>query len=76
MVKANPGRVEQLVGDGGTTLRHELTHFVLDGYGDTNPQWVTEGIAEYVGYYPGLLADSVATDDRLLRADRARVTSS
>lgn len=72
VVKANPGRVEQLVGAGGTTLRHELTHFLLDGYGDTNPQWVTEGIAEYVGYSPGLLADSVATDDRLLRAVERR----
>ncbi|MCW2815091.1 MAG: Plant Basic Secretory Protein [Nocardioides sp.] len=66
VVKANPTDVEALV-DNDTTLRHELAHFLLDGYGDTNPQWVTEGIAEYVGYAPGLLADSVASDDRLPR---------
>lgn len=66
-IKANPSSVQQLVTD-TRTLRHELTHFLLDGYGDSNPQWVTEGIAEYVGYHPGLLDTSVATDDRLLTA--------
>lgn len=66
VVKANPTDVDALV-DNDTTLRHELTHFLLDGYGDSNPQWVTEGIAEYVGYAPGLLRDSVARDDRLPR---------
>lgn len=67
VIKANPSSVQQLVTD-TRTLRHELTHFLLDGYGDSNPQWVTEGIAEYVGYYPGLLSRSVASDDSLLEA--------
>lgn len=71
VIKANPDFVQQLVED-SRTLRHELTHFLLDGYGGTNPQWVTEGIAEYVGYYPGLLSSSTLTDDRLLRQIRQR----
>ncbi|WP_148615901.1 hypothetical protein [Nocardioides rubriscoriae] len=64
LIRANPDDVTQLV-EGPTTLRHELTHFVLDGFGDTNPQWVTEGIAQYVGLYPGLLARARVTDPTL-----------
>lgn len=66
LVKANPGNVQQLVED-DQTLRHELTHVVLDGYGNTNPLWSTEGIAEYVGAYPQLLADSFTDSASLLR---------
>lgn len=67
VVKANPEYVTQLVDD-ERTLRHELVHVLLDGYGTTNPLWVTEGIAEYVAYYPLLLSRSVATDDSLVEA--------
>lgn len=67
VVKANPDYVEQLVED-DATLRHELTHYVLDGYGRSNPQWVTEGIAEYVGYQPGTLADSYIDNTELERS--------
>jgi hypothetical protein len=66
VVKANPEYVNQLV-ENDETLRHELTHYVLSGYGRSNPQWVTEGIAEYVGYQPGTLAQSYINDDRLER---------
>ncbi|MFC5010288.1 hypothetical protein [Nocardioides plantarum] len=66
VVKANPDYVSQLVED-DETLRHELTHYVLSGYGNSNPQWVTEGIAEYVGYRPGTLADSYIEDAGLER---------
>jgi hypothetical protein len=66
VVKANPDYVTQLV-ENDETLRHELTHYVLSGYGRSNPQWVTEGIAEYVGYQPGTLAQSYITDERLER---------
>ncbi|MEO9325556.1 hypothetical protein ABFT23_18835 [Nocardioides sp. C4-1] len=67
VVKANPEYVTQLVDD-DRTLRHELVHVLLAEYGETNPLWVTEGIAEYVAYQPLLLARSVATDDRLVEA--------
>jgi hypothetical protein len=69
VVKANPDAVDQLV-ESPRTLRHELVHYLLDGYGGTLPIWVSEGIAEYVAYYPGLLSRSTATTDRL-RADIA-----
>ncbi len=64
VVKANPDDVDLLV-DSDRTMRHELVHFLLDGYGRSLPLWVAEGIAEYVAYYPGLLATSVATTDDL-----------
>lgn len=73
IVKANPDAVAQLVED-ARTLRHELTHYVLDHSDDSAPQWATEGIAEWVGYQPGLLADSYITDKSLERKiDRRRV---
>lgn len=73
VVKANPDYVDQLV-DNDETLRHELTHYVLNGYGTSNPQWVTEGLAEWVGYQPGLLADSFIEDEELERLiDRREV---
>jgi hypothetical protein len=65
VVKANPKQVSYLVND-GVVLWHELTHFVLDTeYLDEMPQWASEGIAEYVGQYPDLLADSFAPNDEL-----------
>ncbi len=33
-----------------STLRHELTHILIDKYFSNAPRWFHEGVAQYVGY--------------------------
>jgi len=60
-IKYNPKQTSELIADRGL-LRHELTHFLTAGNLRAEPTWVSEGLAEYVGYYPsrpsGLVIDS------------------
>lgn len=55
-VKYNPDRLEEFLGD-DRVLRHELTHFVLRD--KPQPLWLSEGIAEYVGWERTGLAELV-----------------
>ena len=80
-VKYNPDRLEEFLGD-DRVLRHELTHFVLRD--KPQPLWLSEGIAEYVGWQrtgmaelvvPGPIYDRFAAgapQDRLISTDQFR----
>jgi len=80
-VKYNPDRLEEFLGD-DRVLRHELTHFVLRD--KPQPLWLSEGIAEYLGWQRAGMAELVvpapiydrfaasAPEDRLLGADQFR----
>ena len=80
-VKYNPDRLEEFLGD-DRVLRHELTHFVLRD--KPQPLWLSEGIAEYVGWQrtgmaelvvPGPIYDRFAAGaprDRLISTDQFR----
>ncbi|HZP15800.1 MAG TPA: hypothetical protein VFA96_08275, partial [Nocardioides sp.] len=72
VIKANPTYVIQLLRD-RETLRHEITHLLLAYIGPSLPTWVSEGIAEYVGAYPGELTYPEANAGRavLLAQPRA-----
>ncbi len=63
-VKFDPKRASEFIGDEGL-LRHELTHFLTKGSASA-PQWVEEGLATYVSYYPtrpaGLLLPAAVFD--------------
>ena len=48
-IKINPHDLDYLLRD-DHVMRHELTHFVLEAYNGLVPLWLSEGIAEYVGY--------------------------
>ena len=51
VIKINPHMVQRMMADPGT-LKHELTHYLLDRYNGASPEWLVEGIATYVQYYP------------------------
>ena len=80
-VKYNPDRLEEFLGD-DRVLRHELTHFVLRD--KPQPLWLSEGIAEYLGWERAGMAELVvpapiydrfaasAPRDRLLSAAQFR----
>ena len=51
LIKANPRHVDQLLKD-TQTLRHEVTHLLLEPLDRNSATWAREGIAEYVGSYP------------------------
>lgn len=71
-IKINPHTVGRVVSDQGI-MRHELTHYLLHDYGGSSPQWLTEGVAAWVQYFPDdfrrwRIASSLY--DRLMSADR------
>jgi hypothetical protein len=71
-IKINPELVEQALEQDGL-MRHELTHFLLRDLNESQPKWVSEGIASYVEYYPSDFSRLVVSDDyydRIMAADR------
>jgi hypothetical protein len=50
-IKLNPHHAAADLRDVGL-LRHELTHFLLHEYTGTNPEWLVEGVATWMQYYP------------------------
>jgi hypothetical protein len=50
-IKINPHDVATLAGS-TPLLRHELTHFLLHEYLGSSPRWLSEGVANWVEYYP------------------------
>ena len=50
-IKVNPRDVGRLASS-TPLLRHELTHFLLHRYLSSSPRWLSEGIANWVEYYP------------------------
>lgn len=71
VIKVNPNQISQLIGD-STLLYHELTHFLLQKYGNFLPTWLSEGIAAYVQFYPSSLIQlRIPSDvyDRIFRRD-------
>lgn len=71
-IKLNPHDVSRLVGS-RFLLRHELTHFLLHAYLSSSPRWLSEGIANWVEYYPDdypALRLSSDLYDRVTHADR------
>lgn len=58
-VKINPALVQDLIGD-EHVMRHELSHFVLRG--TPLPLWLSEGLAEYVGWHPLGVAELEVSD--------------
>jgi hypothetical protein len=76
-IKINPKYLDAMLED-PVTLRHELTHFLMDRYTGADPKWLTEGIAEYVAHYPDGLASeyiSQAGYDRLMKRRRELIVS-
>jgi hypothetical protein len=70
-IKVNPKTVDSVISDNGI-MRHELTHYLLHQYGGASPQWLSEGVAAWVQYYPDDFSRWVvpaALYDRLMRAD-------
>ncbi len=70
-IKINPHTVGRVVGDQGI-MRHELTHYLLHDYGGSSPQWLTEGVAAWVQYFPDDFRQwriPGALYDRLMHAD-------
>ena len=55
-VKYNPDRLDEFLGD-DRVLRHELTHFVLRD--EPQPLWLSEGIAEHLGWRRAGMAELV-----------------
>jgi hypothetical protein len=55
-VKYNPDSLEEFLGD-DRVLRHELTHFVLRD--KPQPLWLSEGLAEHVGWQRTGMAELV-----------------
>ena len=51
-------------------LHHELNHYVMRVYG-VFPTWLSEGLAEYVGWQPSTISDlqvPTATYDKIVKA--------
>lgn len=72
-IKLNPHDVGQLA-ESTPLLRHELTHFLLHDYLGSSPRWLSEGIANWVEYYPDDYPSLRLTGDlysRILHSDRA-----
>jgi hypothetical protein len=71
-IKINPHDVGQLA-TSTPLLRHELTHFLLHEYSGTSPKWLSEGIANWVEFYPDDYPALRLTGDlygRVMSADR------
>lgn len=50
-IKFHPRRVAELIVD-RILVRHELTHFLTDAAEAPVPKWASEGLANYVSYFP------------------------
>jgi hypothetical protein len=71
-IKINPHDVSRL-SDSTPLLRHELTHFLLHEYLGSSPRWLSEGIANWVEYYPDDYPSLRLTGDlydRVMHSDR------
>ncbi len=71
VIKVNPHTVDRVVDDEGI-MRHELTHYLLEGYNGYLPKWLSEGVAAWVQYYPDDFSQWQVPADlygRLMRAD-------
>lgn len=76
-IKIHPDQIDELLDD-DQLMRHELTHVVVNQLSDVMPTWLSEGIAEYVGWYPDTPSDlsvPAAYKRMLLRAEREIPTS-
>jgi hypothetical protein len=77
-IKLNPEMVLDLLKD-DQVLRHEMTHHVLEG-GQAAPLWISEGIAEYVGWFPTSIEDLTVPeayfDDLVAAASRRSLPTS
>ncbi len=51
VIKVNPHNVSQ-TSQSTPLMRHELTHFLLHEYLGSSPRWLSEGVANWVEYYP------------------------
>lgn len=72
VIKINPHDVARLSAS-TPLLRHELTHFLLNQYSGTSPKWLSEGVANWVEYYPDDYPALRLTGDlygRVMAADR------
>jgi hypothetical protein len=75
-IKINPHDVSQL-SQSTPLLRHELTHFLLHEYLGSSPRWLSEGVANWVEYYPDDYPALRLTGDlygKVMRSDRALPT--
>jgi hypothetical protein len=71
VIKVNPHTVDQVVHDEGI-MRHELTHYLLRQFSSALPQWLSEGVAAWVQFYPDDFSQWRVPADlygRLMRAD-------
>jgi hypothetical protein len=71
-IKINPHEAARLAGS-TPLLRHELTHVMLHEYLKSSPPWLSEGVANWVEYYPDDYAHSRLSADlytRVMAADR------
>jgi hypothetical protein len=71
-IKVNPHDVARLAAS-TPLLRHELTHFLLHEYSGTSPKWLSEGVANWVEFYPDDYPALRLTGDlygRVMAADR------
>jgi hypothetical protein len=50
-IKFHPRRVAELIAD-RVLVRHELTHYLTDAADAPVPKWASEGLANYVSYFP------------------------
>jgi hypothetical protein len=77
-IKLNPEMVLDLLKN-DQVLRHEMTHHVLEG-GRAAPLWISEGIAEYVGWFPSSIEDLTVSeayfDDLVAAASRRLLPTS
>jgi hypothetical protein len=71
-IKINPHEVSRLA-ESKPLLRHELTHFLLHEYLGSSPRWLSEGVANWVEFYPDDYPALRLTGDlytRTLHSDR------
>jgi hypothetical protein len=71
-IKINPHDVASF-SQSTPLLRHELTHYLLGPYLGSSPKWLSEGVANWVEFYPDdYPAMSLPSDlyERTLQADR------
>lgn len=70
-IKVNPHHVEEYL-DQKVVWRHELTHFAVRKLVRVSPVWLTEGLAEYVGWLPYRFGDLPLprSEESLRAADR------
>ncbi len=61
-IKINPHQIDELISN-QVVLRHELTHYVLRRFTGDSPTWLTEGVANYVGYLPTVMPNFQVSSD-------------